>query len=103
TAGLHALIDRQPVWEGVFRALSSLVPASIELDELTVGISEGGYRLEASGHSAGAGGASPEAEIATLIDALNDSVFFDDAGLITSEMHAGETGWTRFEIEAVAE
>lgn len=102
-AGLHALIDRQPVWEGVFRALSSLVPASIELDELTVGLSEREYRLEASGHSAGSEDASPEAEIAALIDALNDSPFFDDAGLITSEMHAGETGWTRFEIEAVVE
>ena len=103
TAGLQRLLDRPPVWEAVFRALSHVIPASIELDEVRAASAEGRYQLHVIGRAVASAAGSPEAEIAAMIDALNASVLFDHATLITSEMHAGDAGWTRFELEAAFE
>lgn len=102
-AGLQRLLDRPPVWEAVFRALSNVIPASIELDEVRAVSAEGRYRLHVAGRAVASATGSPESEIAAMIDALNASTLFDRATLITSEMHAGDAGWTRFELEAALE
>lgn len=80
------------------------MPASIQLEELTVNTQDDGrYRLHLAGRAAAAGQASSGADIATFIDALDSSPFFAQAALSTSEMHAGDAGWTQFELEAAVE
>lgn len=94
--------DQQPVWDGLFKELSALVPPAIELDELVIHGGSGATtapQILLKGHVM-AEGTARESRIAALIDALERSIFFKQVELVSSEMRSGETAATHFEIAA---
>jgi type IV pilus assembly protein PilM len=105
-AQVRAFLDRQPLWEGMFKEISTLVPSTIELDELTVepagATGSTGWRFHAQGRLA-AGGSAREAGMAQLLETLERSPFFRDVQLTSSEMHSSDTGTTRFILDGQLE
>ena len=103
---VRALLDRQPLWEGMCKEISTLVPSTIELDELTVepggttGSASWRFHVQgrlAAGESARGGG------MAQFLETLEHSIFFREVKLTSSEMHSSDTGTTRFIIDGQLE
>ena len=103
TSRLELFLNQQPIWDGILKELSVLMPPTIELDELTVIASRNGagpspQRIRLKGRVV-AKELSRDGSIGPFVEAMNRSVFFRAVGLTSSEMHSGETGMTQFEIE----
>jgi hypothetical protein len=97
----QAFIEQPPVWEGALKDIGALVPATIELTELSVSAEDGHgpWRMRMKGRVA-EGAGSAEGSVAQFVEALERSVFFAHAELTGSEMHSSDPGKTSFDIEA---
>jgi type IV pilus assembly protein PilM len=100
------LLERQPVWDGLLKELGTLVPATIELSELTVS-AEGppgreslSFRMKGTGAAAAVAG---EGSIAQFLDAMERSVFFADVQLVRSEMDTADSSRVSVEIQGKLE
>jgi len=102
TAHVQSLVDRQPLWEGLFKELSELTPISVELEELVIepiaGDPHGAMHCRLKGRADSAAG-----HLSEFVDSLQHATFLSHAELISSEMSAGDNGVTRFEIETRSE
>ena len=102
-SAVQQFLDRQPVWEGIFKELSALVPQTVELDELRVETEAGDGPASSRIHMKGriaSGRNAGEGSLARFVDSLERSCFFRRAEQSSSELHAGETGTTSFTIES---
>lgn len=100
-------LNQRPVWEGIFKELGVLIPSTIVLSELSVVPDEDltspvAVRIALKGKVV-SGGATAQGSISRLVGEMEDSVFFRDVKLVSSEMRAGEAGTTRFELEGLLE
>jgi hypothetical protein len=83
------------------KEISTLVPSTIELDELTV--EPGGtWHVHVQGRLA-AGESARGGGMAQFLETLEHSIFFRDVKLTSSEMHSSDTGTTRFIIDGQLE
>jgi len=99
-------VDRQPIWDGLLKELAQLLPATVVLDELTLTADAEGQAAPMRFHANGkvmTGAGSGEGSLAQLVEAMERSIFFKDVELVSSELHAGETGTSHFELEAALE
>ena len=99
-------LDQQPLWGGLFKDIGAVIPATVELTELTVSsdarMSSGALRVSLKGKATAVGTAG-QGSIAAFMEALEHSVFFRDVKLVNSHMLAEETGQTEFELEGALE
>ena len=99
---VRRFLDQQPLWEGMFKEIGQLVPATIELDELTAepagdaGASP--WRFQLKGRLA-AGESAREGGTAQFLETLERSLFFRKVELSSSEMHSSDTGTSSFTVE----
>jgi hypothetical protein len=95
------LLERQPVWDGALKELGALVPATIELSELTVsaegppGKESFSVRLKGTGASAAVAG---EGSVARFMETLEHSPFFSEVELVNSMVDPGEASRVGIEI-----
>ena len=98
-------LDGQPVWEGLLKELSHLVPPMMELDELAMEMDErqesAPLRVHIKGRLMSAPGSEGEhtGGIAQFVEALEQSVFFAQMDLSSSEIGSGQDGVTNFSID----
>lgn len=100
-------LDQQPVWEGLFKELGELTPSAIELDEFRMAANDETTPprpmwFHVKGRVAG-GNASAQDSLSRFVEALERSVFFKEVELVSSEVHAGDTDTTRFDIRGMLE
>ena len=99
-------MDEQPVWEGLFRELSQLVPPAIELETFEVtgdsAIPPKAYRFQLKGRLTSSDPAAHRS-ISELVEVLERSPFFAQARLSGSEMRSGEAAKTSFSLNGVLE
>ena len=103
---LQAFQDQQPVWEGLLKELSALVPTAIELDAVEVDTADPlaePFEIRLSGRAVSAGGKPGEGSLSALVQALEQSVFFQRVELTDSQMQAADKDVTTFKMEAVLE
>ena len=97
---VERLIEHQPVWDGVLKELGALVPATIELSELTVsadgppGHESLTFRLQGTGSATAVAGAG---SVAHWMETLEQSPFFSDVELVGSMLD--QSGGSRVSIE----
>ena len=105
-AQLQQFIDQQPVWEGIFKELGELMPVSVQLSEMSAETGGRGnahpMRIRLKGAVA-SGSSTGQGSMAKFMEALEESVFFSDVELASSEMHSSQSGETSFEIEGSLE
>lgn len=96
----QGFLDAQPVWDGVLKELSLIMPAPLVAEEITItpAASGAGWVFHLIGQGTTAAG-SVHAGLSQLMDAMNHSAFFSDAEMVSSEMNNSGTGSTRIEIE----
>lgn len=98
-------LDRHPVWAGVLKEIGELMPATIELEELSVSTEEDagdGPHFHLKGLAAPEAG-STQGGISQFVEALEQSVFFNKVELASSELHSSDTGTTSFDIVGILE
>ena len=99
-SALRTFVERQPLWEGVFKELGQLTPPTILLTDVTVTKPEapapGILAMHLRGTSA-LSGTGAEDSLAKFLEALEASVFFRHVRLVNSQVRAGTSGTTFFE------
>lgn len=92
----------QPLWEGLFKELSALIPPEVECDELAVTADEEEpevlHHIRVRGRKAPEGREKGE-DISRFIERLEDSVFFAGMDLKSSALYSDPRSQSRFEIE----
>jgi type IV pilus assembly protein PilM len=106
-ARLEVLIEQQPVWEGLLKEVAELTPAAITLETLAVtpvddSAATGDQQLAMTGWVV-AGGTEAHRSLSEFVDALERSVFVTGVELGRSELSAGPTAATRFELKGLLE
>ena len=95
------LQQRQPVWDGALKELGRLVPATIELGELSVsadgapGKETFSFRLKGTGTSAAVAG---EGSVARFLETLERSPFFSGVELVGSMVDPSDASRVMVEI-----
>jgi Tfp pilus assembly protein PilN len=101
---IHAFTNRQPLWEGVFKEISHLLPENIQLTELfasTEASRDPSSMALITLHLKGlVGGADSGAKgsLTALLKALDASLFFRDARLAGTHVQTGAGKTTLFDI-----
>ena len=99
---VKAFGNEQPVWHGLLKELSHLTPPSIMLESLRLSREEdepSRIRLSIDGRVMGGGG-SELSGLPRFVEELEDSIFFRDVVLASSEMRSHDAqGKAHFEIE----
>jgi len=100
------LLEQEPIWEGVFKELGEVMPANLELVELSLShdaeaVPGSPLRVVLRGRVAPGSGGAP-GSISQFVEALEQSMFFERVQLVSSELHTG-AGATTFEIEGTLE
>lgn len=99
---VDGLSQQQPVWDGALKELSQLVPGNIELTEFTatrIGPPPSGeveLRLKGTVWPQRAGG---NAGLSALLEAMEESVFFRDVRLNSSQVQSSPAGSAWFEMQ----
>ena len=105
-AMVQGFAERQPLWAGIFKELTQLVPSSVTLTSLMASASSPStpavVRLTLQGTLA-TSGAATEGDLARVLDALEASVFIRDVRLKSSQVKMGAGQATTFEIECQLE
>lgn len=105
-AMVQGFVERQPLWDGIFKELAQLTPSSVTLTSLRASASSPStpsvMRLTLQGTLA-LSGAATEGDLARLLDTLEASVFFRDVHLRSSRVQVGVGQATTFEIECSLE
>ena len=100
---LQRFLDHEPVWDGIFKELSRLMPPALQLEALEVELGSDGSAAAPSIHlkgRAGSGTTTGDGSIAKLIEAMGLSIFFSNVKLVSSELHSSATSRASFDIEA---
>ncbi|MBI3011056.1 MAG: type IV pilus assembly protein PilM [Candidatus Omnitrophica bacterium] len=103
---VQQFLDQQPVWEGIFKELGTLIPPPLQLDTLTVSADRHGGPAALRFHVKGtvASGSSAQAgRLSQFVEALERSVFFSHVELTSSELHSGDSDTTSFDITGAIE
>jgi len=87
-------IEREPLWEGVLKELSWVVPKEISLKEVKI---EKNYRLHLKGEVGGSK-ESTEETLTHFLEALEESPFFSEIRLVSTEEAVSSKGGSAFEI-----
>jgi len=99
-------LEQQPIWEGLFKELGEVMPANLELVELSLShdaeaVPGSPLRVVLRGRVA-PGSSGAQGSISQFVEALEQSMFFERVQLVSSELHTG-AGATTFEIEGILE
>ncbi len=101
-ATVQRFVERQPLWDGIFKELAQLTPSSVTLTSLMVKAASAEpphvMQLTLQGTIATSKVAT-EGDLARFLDALEASVFFRDVHLRSSRVQVGVGQATTFEIE----
>jgi Tfp pilus assembly protein PilN len=92
-------LDSQPLWEGIFKELGQLIPANIELTDLSATSTEMPQALPL--HLRGTGAltsAVGDGTLAQFLDALESSVFFQGVHLASSHVSTDAVKAMTFEV-----
>ncbi|MBI4435991.1 MAG: pilus assembly protein PilM [Candidatus Omnitrophica bacterium] len=95
-------LEREPLWEGVLKELSWLVPKAVSLKELKMengSLSQGkkNYRVHLKGEVGGSK-ESAEETLTHFLEALEASPFFEGIRLVSTEGEASSEGGIPFEV-----
>lgn len=94
---------QQPAWEGILKELGELLHATIMLETVTIAPDEARpstLTVRLKGRTMSKGG---EGDVASFVQALEQSAFFASVELVDSELRTGEGGGLTFEIGGVLE
>jgi len=105
-AAIQGLEDREPVWDGVLKELGRLMPPNARLLELGASAPAGEHEGPIELHLKGVllfSGTSVQDSLSTFLGALEESAWFREVKLLSSDMQAGAVSQVSFEIRCTVE
>ncbi len=100
---ISEFIEQQPLWEGLFKEVSQLVPPDIILTEWFVEKTEDRSQIQFSILGSLLGDNMDNASLSRFVRGLEESLFFAEVRLVRSEMDFSQAEGAQFEIEGVFE